>query len=63
MKFGTGSCQVLFRYLTGIEDLQKGDAMTFFWKSRCRFSELEEGKAYMIIGKDGHKFYDGESEE
>jgi hypothetical protein len=36
--------------------------LTFFWKSYCHFPDLEEGKAYMIIGKDGHKFYDGENE-
>jgi hypothetical protein len=52
----------LLHHLTGIESLHDGDVMTFFWNSTCQFPELEQGKTYIIIGKDGFKIRDGENE-
>ncbi|XP_060569312.1 venom factor-like [Ruditapes philippinarum] len=46
----------------GIESLHDGDVMSFFWNSTCQFPELEQGKTYIIIGKDGFKIRDGENE-
>nr|ACN37845.1 complement component C3 [Ruditapes decussatus] len=47
----------------GIEDLNEEDEIAFFWKFSCPYPELEEGKTYLIIGRDGNKFRLGEEEK
>ncbi|XP_053388990.1 complement C5-like [Mercenaria mercenaria] len=41
------------------QEIQKpkvDDMITFFWSINCKLPSLEEGKEYIIIGKDGNNF-------
>ncbi|XP_053393834.1 venom factor-like [Mercenaria mercenaria] len=47
----------------GIEQLENGDEMAFFWSLNCEQPHLEEGNKYYVIGRDGNIFkIDGHEE-
>jgi hypothetical protein len=53
---------ILLRHFTGIQNLEPGDDMHFFWKFWCQFPALQEKKTYIIIGKDGYKVINDEGQ-
>lgn len=41
-------------FITGIQQLKANDNIEFFWSLDCSQPELEVGRKYYIIGKDGY---------